>query len=105
MGVTNGGATFRRAIDKFVDEENLTIMFVYLNSFTVTGSDQAKHDKCVKRFLEVGQRQKLAPDVSKPIISANKISVLGYEIGDELVGQIWDYRHFETWRYQLKYIT
>ena len=78
FGVTNGVATFLRAIDKFVDEENLTNMFVYLDSITVAGRDQAEHDRCVKRFLKAAQHQKFTENESKSILSARKISVLGY---------------------------
>ena len=43
--------TFQRAIDKFVDEKNLTNAFVYLDNITVARRDQTEHDKCVKSFF------------------------------------------------------
>ena len=42
FGITTGVATFQRAINKFVDEENLTNTFIYLDNI-VTGRDQAEH--------------------------------------------------------------
>ena len=42
FGITTGVATFQRAIDKFVDEENLTNTFIYVDKI-VTGRDQAEH--------------------------------------------------------------
>ena len=60
-------------------------MFVYLDNIVVTGRDQAEHDKYIKSFLEATQCQKLTLNNSESILSVNKISVLGYEIGDGLV--------------------
>ena len=85
FGVTKRVVTFQRAIDKFVEEENLTNTFVYLDNVTVAGRDQIEHNKCVKRFVEVVQRQKLILNDSKPILSADKISMLGNDISDWLV--------------------
>ena len=85
FGVTNGVATFQRAIDKFVDEENLINTFVYLDNITVAGKTQAEHDECVKSFLEAAQRQQLTLNEKKSVCSVNTISVLGYEIGGGLV--------------------
>ena len=82
FGVTNRVATCQWAIDKFVDKENLTNTFVYLDNITITGRDQAEHEKWVKRFLEAAQYQKLTLNDSKSTLSANKISVLSYEISD-----------------------
>ena len=62
-----------------------TNMFVYLYNIIVTRRDQAEREKCVKSFPEAAQCQKLTLNDSKPILSTNKISMLGYEILDGLV--------------------
>ena len=84
FGVTNGVATFMQAIDKFVDKEKFTNMFVYLNNITVAKRGQAEFNKWIKRLLEATQHQKLTLNDSKSILSANKISELGYETSDGL---------------------
>ena len=81
FGVTNRVETFQQTIGKFVDEENLT----NLDNIIVTRRDQAEHDKCTKRFLGSNQWQKLILNNLKSILSGNKVSVLGYEIGNGLV--------------------
>ena len=51
LGVISVVATFLRFIDKFVDEENLTNMFVYLDNINITGRDQTEHKNALKGFL------------------------------------------------------
>ena len=65
FGVTNGVAAFQRAMDNFVDEENLNDTFPYLDNITVAGRDQKEHDVNVQAFHEAVQRRNLTLNEGK----------------------------------------
>jgi hypothetical protein len=85
FGVTNGVAAFQRAMDNFVDEENLNDTFPYLDNITVAGRDQKEHDVNVQAFHEAVQRRNLTLNESKSIESKTSINVLGYRVGNGVI--------------------
>ena len=56
--------------------------FPYLYDITVSGVNQADHDKNVEDFLDVVKRQNLTLNHAKSTISASSINVLGYLVRD-----------------------
>ncbi|XP_042234811.1 uncharacterized protein LOC121874649 [Homarus americanus] len=85
FGVTYGVAVFQRAIDKFVEEENLCDTFPYLDNSTIDGRDQKEHDANLEKFLAAAEERKLTLNTSKSTTSATSINLLGYQLGN---GQI-----------------
>ncbi len=82
FGVTDGVAAFQRAMDNFVDEDNLNDTFPYLDNITVAGGDQKEHDVNVYAFHEAVQRRNLTLNEGKSIECKTSINVLGAKWGD-----------------------
>ena len=81
FGITNGVAAFQRAIDRFVEEEELCDTFPYLDNITIAGRDKYEHDLNLQKFLAAAKRRSLTFNESKSVVSVTTSSLLGYQIG------------------------
>ena len=80
--VTNGVAVFQSLMDNIFKEEKLKDTFPYLDDITVSGVNQADHDKNVEALLDVVKRQNLTINHAKSVISTSAIKVIGYLVRD-----------------------
>ena len=69
-------------MDNIIKEEKLKGSFPYLDDITVSGANQADHDKNVEAFLDAVKRQNLTLNHAKFGISTSSINVLGYLVQD-----------------------
>ena len=65
-------------MDQIVGDDKLSDTFQYLDNITVSSSDQAEHDRNVKRFLEALRKRNLSLNQSKAISSAFEVNILRY---------------------------
>ena len=77
FGVTNGVPAFQTIIDNVITQAGLKETFPYLDNVTVSGVDQADHDRNVAAFLEMTKRRNIAHNASKTVHSAPVIDILG----------------------------
>ena len=80
FGITNSATVFQRAIDRFVEEEQLSDLFLYLNNITIDWWNQKEHDINVERFLIAAGKMKLTFNRSKSIIYTLSIHLLEYNL-------------------------
>lgn len=73
--------TFQCAINKIVEVKSLINIFPYLNNITIAERDQ-EDDKCVKMLIEEAQCWWLIQNENKLVLFMQRVSVLGYKIGN-----------------------
>ena len=81
----NGVAAFQRTISQFIEEENLTNTYAYLDNVTVAGSTQLEHDRNVKVFIDAICRRNFTLNENKTISSVSDIKILGYVVGKKCI--------------------
>ena len=80
FGLTNAVPEFQRAINSFVENNNLKCCFPYLDDITIAGVDQADHDHNLKAFYEAAAKWHLNINEQKTQLSKNGIALLGYRV-------------------------
>ena len=80
LGAKNDVAKFQRKMCEFIADENLLCAFSHLDNITITGHDQANHDRNVTSFLRAVKRRNFTLNESKTISSVKHINVLGYVV-------------------------
>ena len=81
FGLTNAVPEFQRAINRFIEQNNLKGCFPYLDDITIAGVNQSEHDINLKAFFEAASAAKITINESKTQLSQTEISILGYKIG------------------------
>ena len=82
FGVTNGVACFQRAMNDFIDNNNLPSTYAYLDNITICGKNQEDHDHNLDLFLKAAEKKNLQFNKSKCVFSTRSIKLLGYLISD-----------------------
>ena len=82
MGVTNGVAAFQRVMTRFIEENELTGTYAYLDDLTICGSSLEEHDRNLQRFREAAKKHNLKLNEEKCKFRLSKIQLLGYSISD-----------------------
>ena len=82
LGVTNGVACFQRAMNDFIDNNNLPSTYAYLDNITICGKNQEDHDHNLDLFLKAAEKKNLQFNKSKCVFSTRSIKLLGYLISD-----------------------
>lgn len=85
FGVTNGVASFQRAIESIISAEQLDKTFAYLDDVTICGVDQADHDKNLQRFMETAKKYRLQLNEEKCRFGLKSVTLLGYEISNRTI--------------------
>ena len=81
FGLTNAVPEFQRAINHFIERNNLIGCFPYLDDITIAGINQSEHDINLKAFLDAVSATKITINESKTQLSQTEISLLGYKVG------------------------
>lgn len=76
FGVTNGVACFQTEMMKFVQEEDLKVVFPYLDNITICSKDQDNHDANLMRFLEAAERKNVYYNDEKNVFSTRCLPIL-----------------------------
>ncbi|GFW54212.1 retrovirus-related Pol polyprotein from transposon opus [Trichonephila clavipes] len=85
FGVTNGVACFQRVIDKIIEDEGLTLTYLFIDDVTVCGKDQKEHDDNLEKFMTVAKKYNLTLNEDKCTYSSNSVHLLGYIIQDGII--------------------
>ena len=85
FGVTNGVASFQRAVDKIIEEEQLKDVYPYVDNITIAGRTKQELESNVSKFQDMIKKRKLTLNESKSIYSSKCIKILGYEIEKNLI--------------------
>ena len=81
FGVKNGVAEFQRKMSEFIEQEELSGAFCYLDNITIAGHNQTDHDRHVAAFIDATKRRNFTLNESKTISSVECINTLGYVVG------------------------
>ncbi|MCP4800870.1 MAG: DDE-type integrase/transposase/recombinase, partial [bacterium] len=85
FGVTNGVACFQREMMKFIEQNNLSAVFPYLDNITICGKNQQEHDANLEKFLAAAKEKNICYNNSKSVFSTRKLAILGYEIEEGII--------------------
>ena len=80
FGITNGVSCFQRTMNEFIEDEELSDTFAYLDNITICGRTQKEHDDNLEKFLQSARKMNLTYNEDKCIFSVNKLCILGYVI-------------------------
>ena len=80
FGITNGVSFFQRLIDEIISKNNLKGTYAYLDNITVSGHDQADHDRKLEQLLNAASQENLSFNETKCIFSQSEIDILGYRV-------------------------
>ena len=76
------GNEFQRKMREFIEVENLNGGFLYVDNITITGCDQADHDRNVASLIDSIQRRKFTLNESKATSSVEFLNILHYIAGN-----------------------
>ena len=76
---------FQRAINCFVEDNNLKCSLPYLDDITIAGIDQPDHDRNLKAFYEAAAKWHLTINEQKPQLSKNEIALFGYRVTYQII--------------------
>ena len=80
FSLTNAVPEFQRAINAFVEQNQLRGCFPYLDDITIAGIDQEDHDLNLKAFDEAAAAWHLTFNENKTQLSRSEIALLGYKV-------------------------
>ena len=83
FGLTNAVPEFQRAINAFVDQNQLKGCFPYVDDITIAGIDQEDHDLNLKAFNEAAVAWHLTFNENKIQLSRSEIALLGYNVAHQ----------------------
>ena len=85
FGIADGGINFQQAINRFLEEENLTDVYTYQDDIIVCSRSQEEHDFNVSKLLNAFRHCKLMIYENKFIQFATQINVLSYQIQHKII--------------------
>ncbi|XP_076052783.1 uncharacterized protein LOC143032198 [Oratosquilla oratoria] len=78
--VTNGVSCFQWIMDSFIQEEQLTRTYAYLDDVTICGMTQVEHDANLIKLLEAAKKKNISYNKGKCTFSTKQLSILGYVV-------------------------
>ena len=80
FGLKNAVAAFQRLMDKFIEVNQLTGVYAYVDNIYVGGHTQEEHDTNVQRLMEAAKKCNFTFNEGKTILSTQSLPILGYLI-------------------------
>ena len=70
---------------KFIEQNNLSAVFPYLDNITICGKNQQEYDANLEKFLAAAKEKNVCYNNSKSVFSTRKLAILGYKIEEGII--------------------
>ena len=82
LGLINAIGAFQHVVTQMINEDKLTGIYPYLDDLTVAGNTFEELKDRSMEFEKALKKRKMNPNEDKTVREVEKITVLGYEIGN-----------------------